>query len=183
MKKLLIVLFGAFFLFACAPTEEECFRSDDLSAVELKSKREKVEFTGVCSKDVDYVDLPGIEKLLPNGKMLVKGSTTVWHDDASDWRVTGSTFWYVNQKIEEDGSFKYWGKAELIVDGENEGDPSRGSWDMTWHGYLTFTPMGPQLIAEAVGQGKSGDVKGMVGKWTYIMDFSQFVYNFEGYYK
>lgn len=177
MKKLLIVFLGAIILFGCA--EPECeLTSDDLSGVDLKKAKVKNYFTGICSSLNE--EEAGMVKLLPNGKTLVKGFYTVWHDDADDledWRVTGTTKWYVNQKIEEDGSFKYWGKAELIVDGE------RGTWDMTWHGYLTFTPLGPELIAYAVGQGKSGEVKGMVAKWTYTMDFANDVYIIEGYYK
>ncbi len=86
------------------------------------------------------------------------------------------------RKLEEDGSFKYWGKAELIVDGETVGDPPRGSWEMTWRGYLTFTPDGPSLIAYASGTGKEGAVKGLVANWEYERDFSLGVYTYEGFY-
>lgn len=137
----------------------------------------KVQFSGECIFDEDGE--PGTAKILPNGKTLVKGFTTIWHDYADDWRVTGRTIWHVNQKIEEDGTFYYWGKAELIVDGIKEGDAPRGKWQMTWRGYLNADG----LVAEAVGQGKEGEVKGMVAKWVYTMDFDTFSYNFEGYYK
>lgn len=132
-------------------------------------------FTGVCTKttDPDFEELPGVIKELPNGKMLKKGRTTVWHDATSDYRTTGNTYWYIDQKFEEDGTFKYWGKADLVVD--NGG----GVWAMSWHGYLNEDG----LIAEGVGQGKSGDVKGLVAKWTYTFDFINFQYDIVGYIK
>lgn len=144
----------------------------DQATTSLKSaKIPFTEFSGICS-----FFAPGEEGstiVLPNDKILVRGSTVVWYDDATDPLVTGKTFWSINQKIEEDGTFKYWGKAELIV------DDNRGRWEMSWHGYLNQDG----LIAVAVGTGKEGEVKGLVAHWTYTMDFEQFVYNFEGYYK
>lgn len=130
-------------------------------------------FTGVCTKttDPDFVESPGTMKALPNGKMLVKDRTTVWHDATNDPRTTGNTYWFVEQKIEEDGTWKYWGKAILVV--ENDG----GSWEVSWHGYLD----GNGLIAYGTGQGKEGGVKGLVGKWKYTFDFGQFQYDIEGY--
>lgn len=80
----------------------------------------------------------------------------------------------MNWLIEEDGiTAKVWGKAEIFLDDD------RGKWEMSWKGYLNENG----LIAEAIGIGMEGEVKGLVGKWTYIMDFELFVYNFEGYYK
>jgi len=131
------------------------------------------EFKGICTKttDPDFEELDGISKELPNGKTLVMGRTTVWHDATDDPRVTGNTYWYIDQKFEEDGTFKYKGKADLVVD--NDG----GRWQMSWHGYLNADG----LIAEAVGQGKEGAVKGLVAKWTYTFDFSNFRYDIVGY--
>lgn len=180
MKKLLIVLFGALILGSCAEPECEQYYGEDIADVELKSKKERVVFTGISSP-TGIPGEEGIEKLLPNGKKLLKGQTVVWYDNADSPLVTGQNTFYVKQKTEVDGTFKYWGKAEIIVDG------GLGTWDMTWHGYLTFTPIGPQLIAEAVGQGKSGEVKGMVAKWTYTFVFVAPdeipYYEFVGYYK
>jgi hypothetical protein len=132
-------------------------------------------FTGECTKtsDPDFEELPGVVKELPNGKMLLKGRTTVWHDATTDPRVSGNTYWYIDQKFEEDGTFKYRGKAELVVD--NDG----GRWQMSWHGYLNENG----LIAEGVGQGKEGAVKGLVAKWTYTFDFANRKYDIVGYIK
>jgi hypothetical protein len=130
-------------------------------------------FTGICTKitDPDFEELPGVMKELPNGKTLLKARTAVWHDATTDARTTGNTYWYINQKIEEDGMFKYGGKATLIVD--NGG----GRWEMSWHGYLNEDGM----IGNAVGQGKEGAVKGMVAKWSYTFDFVNFKYDIVGY--
>jgi hypothetical protein len=133
------------------------------------------EFTGECTKtsDPDFEEVPGVSHELPNGKMLLKGRTTVWHDSTSDARVTGNTYWYIDEKDEVDGTFKYRGKAELFVDNDV------GLWQISWHGYLNENG----LIAEGVGQGKEGAVKGLVAKWTYTFDFVNFKYDIVGYIK
>ncbi len=185
---LLLIIGVAIIFFSCEKMDPLVpDLSSDQATTSLKAAKVKTSFSGVCSS-TEILDEQGLYKELPNDKIMNR-FITVWHDVADDpahWMVTGQTTWYVNQMIEEDGSFRYWGKAELIVDGVNEGDPSRGHWEMTWRGYLTFTPEGaPQLIADAVGQGKSGEVKGLVAKWTYTMDFFADpgpVYNFIGVY-
>ncbi len=175
MKRLnlmFLVIGVSIIFFGCSKDDSLAPESDQSDQVtnSLKSAKILTEFSGICS-----FFAPGEEgsiKVLPNDKILVKGATVVWYDDATDPLVTGKTFWYIKQKIEEDGTFKYWGKAELIV------DDNRGRWEMSWHGYLNQNG----LIAVAVGTGKEGEVKGLVAKWTYILDFEQFVYNFEGSY-
>lgn len=140
----------------------------------LKSAKKSIPFSGICSFFAPGE--AGTMKELPNGKLLEKGTTVVWYDDATDSLVTGKTTWYIKSKTEEDGAFKFWGKTTLIVDDD------LGRWEMSWHGYLTLTAEGPVMIGVAVGQGKEGAVKGLVGKWTYTFDFTNGYYVFEGSY-
>jgi hypothetical protein len=179
MKKLNYLLLLGFILFLIAGCSKDDYLDPvldkgDLAVSSLKGAKTEVEFSGVCvPTGIDDVDI--MFKPLPNGKALHE-FITVWHDYGSDPLVTGQTTWYVKQKIEEDGSFKYWGKCELVL------DDGPGVWQMSWRGYLTFTATGPQLIAYGTGQGKSGIVKGLVGKWTYILNFDTFQYEYTGVY-
>ena len=145
----------------------------------MKNGNVKTPFTGTSNPY--FIEEDGTE----HGKKLVKGAYAEWYDVASDWRVTGDTFWYINSIVQADGTTKLWGKAEIIVEGENPGDESRGKWEMTWHGYLTPNPDVLNaffIVANAVGQGKSGDVKGLVAHWTYTMDITNgFFYESKGY--
>ena len=91
--------------------------------------------------------------------------------------------------IEPDGkTAKVWGKCDLNLDN------NVGMWKMSWHGYI-YAYEGYDLrnglvpcTAECVvmGQGKSGEVKGMVSKANYEMDFngdpSTFKWAFSGTY-
>ena len=149
---------------------------NDQGEVSLKSlKNEKTPFSGTCV--IVNLGDPGTTTVLPNGKTLIKGQTAEWYDEADDARVTGQTFWYINWLMEEEpNTAKLWGKSELFV--KNGG----GKWEISWHGYQTPTPDGFIIVCDAVGTGKEGEVKGLVAKWTYIMDFEQFVYNFTGSY-
>lgn len=153
---------------------------NDQAEVALKAAKVKTEFMGVSSPDPGgQMDMTA--KPLPNGKLKAQ-FYTVWHDDPLNpehWMVKGQTTWEVKQIIEagDDLNFKYWGKCELLL------DDNKGVWELSWHGYWITSEAGPQLIAYAVGQGKSGEVKGMVGKWTYTFNFIEGVYDFEGYYK
>ena len=161
----------AFFFIGCS--EESLLGSDLDQSEQAKTsmKMEKVEFTGTSIP----VTAPEFEKItiLPNGKEMIKGMTVQWYDQADDPRVTGDTFWTANQKSEVDGSFKYWGKAKLIVD--NDG----GTWEISWHGGTTSDGL---IVAEGTGKGKSGDVKGLTAKWTYTMNpLDGFFYATKGY--
>ena len=152
-------------------------------------KKGKIEFNG--RSDFIKPIYGGDTTFLPNGKMLIKGVIAEWYDIAfyeADglpcWEVTGTTIWYINSLTEVDGSAKIWGKAELFVEGD------RGKWDLSWHGYLTpyEDGSGLEIVADANGTGKEGEVKGMVGKWTYTMNFTftdpaTFFYATEGYIK
>ncbi|MEN8202861.1 MAG: hypothetical protein ABFS28_09720 [Bacteroidota bacterium] len=186
LKKLFLFIAVLGLLVSCSKEEFETpeLSQGDQETAELKAAKVKTEFTGVCMWEAPG-EPPNMVKFLPNGKTLVKGSTTIWHDYADDpahWMVTGQTIWTVNQVVEADGNFKYWGKAELIVDGEVAGDPPRGKWEMTWRGYMTGLPDNPSLIAYASGTGKEGAVKGLVAKWVYELDFFLGVYTYEGHY-
>jgi hypothetical protein len=139
------------------------------------SKNVKTTFTGISR--FSSGPEPGVIKLLPNGKILVKGKVNEWYDTASDPRVAGKTIWYINAKIERDGSRNVWGRGELIV--ENGG----GLWEMSWHGRISSDFV---ILDYVYGTGKEGSVKGLVGRWVYnsIPDSNEptgFYYQFEGY--
>ena len=91
--------------------------------------------------------------------------------------VTGQSIWYTNWLMEEEpNTAKIWGKTELAV------DEDLGKWEISWHGWQTLTPSGFEIVCDAVGTGKKGEVKGLVAKWTYKMDTaSGFSYSTEGY--
>ncbi|UCH14826.1 MAG: hypothetical protein JSV22_02400 [Bacteroidales bacterium] len=149
---------------------------DDPTTNDLKCARgEKTEFSGI-SNFVAPGDA-GTSVELPNGKILVKGISSQWHDDADDYRVTGNSFWYFNQLISGENTAQLWGRAELYVD--NDG----GKWNMRWHGYQAPTPDGGFIIvADVFGRGVEGEVKGLVAKWRYTMNISEgFFYAIEGY--
>ena len=149
-------------------------------------KTQEVTFTGQCTF-LALLD-GGDTTFLPNGKIKITGYISQWKDTADDWRVTGVSTWYMNWLIEEDGiTAKVWGHATIVVDGENPGDETRGEWKLSFHGNVTPTSIGFDVVDVCVGQGKEGEVKGLVAKWWHEMNFDfsnpgpSFVYNFEGY--
>lgn len=95
--------------------------------------------------------------------------------------VTGQSIWYANWLMEEEpNTAKIWGKAELTVDDD------LGKWEISWHGWQTPTPSGFKIVCDAVGTGKEGEVKGLVAKWIYTMEFdvddpATFFYATDGY--
>ena len=106
----------------------------------------------------------GTEKVLPTGQILQMGRTVSYRFAATDPRVTGIGEWTVNKKIEADNSgTKIWGKIELVADGD------LGVWNLSFHGYRVGLPPTGTVTLEAVGQGKTGSVKGLVAKWTLTM--------------
>ncbi len=179
MKRLITLFLVAavtMFFYSCSEnnsTAPELSQSDQVTSTLAKVK---TAFTGTCIPIL--LGDPGTKTVLPNGKTLVKGETAEWYDEADDWRVTGKTFWFINSLIEADGlNTKLWGKANIIVVGENPGDDPRGTWNLSWHGYLTPKGDPPYdkyshftIVVDAVGQGKEGEVKGLVAKWTYKFD-------------
>lgn len=149
-----------------------------LSNPEIKTlKKEQISFTGT-SNPAGNPEEKGTTIKLPNGITQVIESIVEWYDKATDWRVSGKSFWYINSLTEEDGlKAKMWGKAEIIVDGEKPGDKSRGKWELSWFGRIIPKQEPPYnekspftIIAEAVGTGKEGEVKDLVAKWTYTFD-------------
>jgi hypothetical protein len=171
----------ALFYFSCSdnnPTSPELSQSDQVTSTLAKVT---TPFIGesIWVADIDQ----GTMKVLPNGKILIKGQKSEWFESADVPMVTGQSFWDINWKIEADWSgAKIWGKADIIV------DDGLGTWKLSWHGWLTdgefdagFFSKGI-IVVEAVGTGKSGVVKGMVGHWTYTMNIEDgFVYETEGY--
>lgn len=109
---------------------------------------------------------PGEEKELPNGKTLVMGQTAEWYDVADDWRVSGKSTWSVNWlKDSEPNTAKLWGKGEIVLFN------GKGKWDITWSGEQTPTANGFKLTDTATGIGVEGEVKGMIARWHYEMNF------------
>ncbi len=149
-------------------------------------KASKIPFTGTSMPA--GLPIGGDTTFLPNGKTLITGVTVEWYDhsDSCAGMITGSSYWTANSLTDPDGSAKMWGKADIIVDGEN----CSGKWELSWHGYLTLYEDGSglEIICDANGTGKEGDVKGMVGKWTYTMNYvfsdpTTFFYATDGYIK
>jgi len=188
---MLLVIGVAIFFFGCEKDFVEPDPSmDTQETAVLKSAKVKVEFTGTC---VPLGPNSEVEpQVLPNGRTKQFGVEATWYDDASDGRVTGKTFWCGNYFWEGApfaSNAKIFGKTELLVDDPNNDDPDAphiGKWDMTWHGYLTFTPDGNMIaICDAVGTGKEGVVKGLTAKWVYTLDLNNtgFQYLTVGYIK
>ena len=152
-------------------------------------KKEQTSFTGT-SIPINYPGKKGTTIKLANGKTQVIDNIVEWYDKATDWRITGKSFWYINSLTEEDGlKANIWGRAEIIVDGENPNDKSRGRWELSWHGWISpkenppYNEKSPfSIVAEAVGIGKEGEVKDLVAKWTYTFDSDVgFYYSTEGF--
>ena len=140
----------------------------------------KTTFTGQCTL-VASIE-PANQLPLPNGKILSEGETAYWYDLADEPLVTGISKWYINRIINEDGTQKIWGKAEIFVgtdpSTENPEINNDGIWKISWHGWLTATP---EIVCDAVGTGMSGDVKGMNAHWVYTFNFGLYQYDTEGY--
>ena len=107
MKKLLIVLFGALFLFACEPKEEECFRGDDLSDISLKKKGEdhyvpfKSEFIEVGGEEITDEDTWMHFWVYGSGKATHLGKSTMKVDQKwyEKWGTMGGLVGYLGDGI------------------------------------------------------------------------------------
>ena len=136
-------------------------------------------FTGI-STWIEDIYL-GDTTFLPTGQILIENQTSEWYDEATDWRVTGSTFWTINWLIEPDPPFtaEVYGTTELFVDGD------RGKWEMSWHGPMVPTAEGFLIEVHAVATGVEGEVMGLFAEWNYTMNFvfsnPNFMYISEGY--
>ena len=186
MKKLFfVVLFMCIAIidFGCSDyTSAPESGPNDQSAILAKVK---TTFTGT-STFVAALE-PGTVTPLPNGKVLVRGVVREWYDEATDPLVTGATIWYINAKINADGSRELWGKGDLFVeDPTNPSAPPVGKWEMTWHGSMDTEG---NVIDYVVGTGKEGIVNGFVAKWIYRSHYydppppvgNPFYYDVEGY--
>jgi len=116
-------------------------------ATTLKKAKVKRTFEGICT----FAFNPDI-------------TVNEWYDATNDWRTTGTTIW----ETALDG---FYGTAELFVDAKNPHDENRGKWDIAWTGTITTNDEGMVLVATAEGIGAEGKVKGMIGHWTYTMNY------------
>lgn len=160
MKTLTILLLGVVLIFAgyskTDTLDPELKQSDQLTSA-LKNGDVKTTFTG----QITPVDL----------------ETGEWYDKATDWRVTGQSFWYTtNEKELKNGKTKLSGTAVIIVD--NGG----GEWAITWKGMAITIPEGTIVEATGEGIGTKGSVKGLKAHWKYYMNTTEgFFYNSEGF--
>ncbi len=161
----MFLVIGASMIFFCCSennsTAPELSQGDQVTTTLAKTK---TLFSGsakiVC--DPTHPIIPGTIKPLPDGKLLVEGIKVRYDMVSENEFVTGECVWYVNKRISADKSkTKLWGEIELLVDV----DGKSGKWDITFHGWRK----GKSIIIKAVGEGKEGSVKGLVGKWTYYM--------------
>ncbi len=186
-----------FIFFGC--TEDTLFDSHFNQSDQEKNSTKKgnvtIEYKGECTPNISV--LPVGPELI--GAQLLKGGIVTWYDNATDLDgnpnplLTGTTIWYVNEIPKKDGTSKFWGKAELLVGANNPDDEYLGKWDLTWHGYITpiyndGVQIGITADCDAVGIGKEGNVKGLVSKANYKMDYifgdetNTLVYYFKGSY-
>lgn len=155
MKRLINLFFAiglTIFLFSCSDNNPIAPESSQGDQVTTSLEKVKTSFTGICAPTIP-----------PNE------GDNAWYDDASDARVTGVSVWVtkvvnpINEITTELG-----GTAELTVDG------CLGKWEMSWRGVQTLTsPDGStfRIVAHAVGIGKEGQVKGLIAKWKYTMNY------------
>lgn len=191
MKRLTFILLflGAIgVLFSCQKDEPVKLdaQQEEQGMAELK---DDVGFTGISSM-VALLD-PGTTTVLPNGMTRTTGMIAEWYDAANplDPYYTGQTIWDENWLIYPDGQkAKIWGKMDFTL------DDGLGTWKCSWHGYMYayegfdlrdgLVPCTAECVV--IGQGKSGEVKGMVFKADYLMDFtgdlSTFHWVFSGSY-
>ncbi len=182
MKRSILLLMAiavALIFFGC---EKETFAPEtnpiDQETAAFKAAKEKVSFEGISfpAEVPGPYDTEGDITEYLNGKYQTKWKDVIvtWYDDADDWRVTGTTVWYANYYWEGEAPWsngKVWGKTELFVDYNPDftsDDP--GMWEISWHGYITDG--GWKAYVDAVGTGKSGDVKGLVAHWKYTLDLA-----------
>ena len=168
MKRLLLILMGATFIFfSCSKDDTMGPEPVPNDQNTLKHGMTRVAYTGIET----YVSTQdaGEITVLPNGKTLIMGNIVTWHDSTSAWQSTGLTVWNVNflwdgQPLASSG--KYWGRGEMTVDG------NRGTWDLPFHGNITFYPDDGYLIftAYVTGIGKYGEVKGMICHSVDVVD-------------
>ncbi len=194
MKRLIImflVIGITMFIYSCSeqsPTAPEISQNDQ-SATSLEKKIiEKFTGTSEWVKDISFGEPP---EILSNGKLKLKGMISEWYENTSCSMVTGQSIWTVNWLIDADWSrAKLWGTADINVGVKEDGDPVLGTWQLLWHGRLTegiydeatgfFS--GGKIVVKAIGKGKSGIVKGMIGHWTYTMNIAEgFVYSSHGF--
>lgn len=182
MKRIaLLMILGATMIFSGCQKDspEEISQGDQLAPV---LKATQVRFEGVCKNgSILYC---GDIKELPNGMIQVMNFESEWEDYTNDPLTTGKSHWVENFLFAKDGkSYKFWGKATLTT--------AHGEWEYSMHGYSNAKEgyiigppcAGPPVPSESFAYinvvGKSGAVKGMVGKWFYYMDWYGFPQAFE----
>jgi hypothetical protein len=149
-------------------------------------KAEKIPYTGVSDPVVGGIFEPGEWTFLPNGNVKIQGMIAEWYDTADTPLLTGTSMWYENWLYnQEDPTVKFWGTAEIAVEG------GEGVWQGSWHGWGTFSGPTPYdfwtspLVGEidVVFTGHGGNIQGMVAKVKYNIDTGvAFQWTFAGTY-
>jgi len=167
-----LVIGTVMIFFGCSADNPIAPESDQSDQTLISLAKKHATFYG--TSEIDHVQDWGTMTPLPNGKALGRGYISVYYDDVSDPRVKGFSTWYITiARLEADGSAKFNGKAELIVDDDG------GRWEMTWHGRKAADG---SIVDYVVGTGKEGAVKGLVAKWTYTRPVGMpGFYNVKGY--
>ena len=172
----MFLVIGATMIFFCCSennsTAPELSQGDQVTTTLAKTKTPFTDGTADIVKP--YLNW-GVKKVLPNGIELVKGIKVRYDMEVkSESYLTGALMWDVNKKKINKKTTKLWGKIELFV-GVKKGDDgyekANGKWEITFHGWRHIF----DVVLEAVGVGKEGSVKGMVGKWTFYMHSNPFI--------
>ncbi len=146
---MLLVIGVAMIFFGCEKMDPLVPDSNaDQEITSLKAAKVKGTFAGICTPTAP-----------PNP------GDNAWHDETGDWRTTGTTIWT------QPDPAAFEGTAVLILDAKDKNDSPAGKWEMTWSGGLTPTDDGVLIVAEAMGTGVEGYVKGMKAKWSYTMTY------------
>jgi len=197
MKRLSLLLFLGAIIIISGCSKDDSIDQDQTNLQDPTLKAEKIYFDGLCLPTLEPI-VCGESHELPNGMVKVTGFQSVWQDVTGDELTTGYTYWDEDMLFSKDRkSAKVWGKAILVLDDE------RGEWHFSMQGSWVIKEGSDDLLApicdlppppaplpssiitgvcKAVG--KSGEVKGMVGEWTYVMDTDAgFFYVITGWYR
>ena len=125
-------------------------------------------FSGTSVSILPPVD-PGVVKVLPNGKVLIRNFLINTVDEMDDPRVSGTVNWVVHLNVYPEGNDKRWGTGELEIDGV-------GKWEMVYKGWKTIDGEVTYIVK---GVGKEG-LSGLKAKWYYFKPNDQAYFDVKG---